>query len=143
MPERLNNERGIGARSRRACPLPHDVGGLRKVLREFSSSAGLQASAVVTRSGVPLAWDLPEDTHVDNFGTMSATLIGALEVIYAGLHKPAPERIVVDSGGGVLVARPLTPGAFLVAVAERLTPEIESSMDETAKRARPFLGSED
>jgi predicted regulator of Ras-like GTPase activity (Roadblock/LC7/MglB family) len=113
------------------------------VLRDFASSAGIQASAVVSRSGVPLAWDLPEETHVDNFGTMSATLIGALEVIYAGLHKAAPERIVVESGGSVLVAIALTPGAFLVAVADRVTPQLESILKETAKKAKPFLGSED
>lgn len=112
------------------------------MLRDFQSTSGAQASAVVSRSGVPLAWSLPEDTHVDNFGTMSATLVGALEVIYAGLHKPSPERIVVDSGGGVLVAQTLTPGAFLVAVAESLTPEMESGIADASKRAKTFLGSE-
>lgn len=120
--------------------MPEELRELHALLSHFNERTGAQASAVVSRSGVPLAWALPEDSHVDNFGTMTATLIGALDVIYTGLHKPSPERVVVRSDGGVLMAMSLTPGAFLVALTDRASAEFRKAMDEAAKTARGFLG---
>lgn len=122
--------------------MPHDVGALRKLLGEFHAESKATASAVVSRSGVPLAWILPEEAHVDNFGTMTATLLGALEVIYGGLHKSAPERIVVQSADDYIVAQNITEGAFFVAIVDALTPKVNEAIGRAAKRAKSFLGTE-
>jgi len=121
--------------------VPEESADLQSLLGEFLQRSGAHASAIVSRSGVPLAWALPQDAHVDNFGTMTATLFGALEVIYTGLHKPAPERIVVQSDGGILVAQALTPKAFLVAITPTESAEFSKAMAETATRARALLGA--
>ncbi len=122
--------------------MPEEIGELHALLARFNEHAGAQASAVVSRSGVPLAWALPEGAHVDNFGTMTATLLGALEVIYTGMNKPSPERVVVRSDDGVLIAESLTPRAFLVAMTVRETPEFRKALTEAASKARGFLGTE-
>lgn len=96
-------------------------------------------SAVVTRSGVPVASVLPEDVPADNFATMAATLLGALEVIYSTVKGPAPERVSVRTERGTLFLRAVTTKTFFVALLADGA-EAEAAVDEAATRARGLLG---
>ncbi len=96
-------------------------------------------SAVVTRSGVPLASALPEDVPADNFATMAATLLGALDVIYTSAKEPSPEQVVVRTERGNLFVRSVTTKAFFVALTDGRPEEVQSVVDETATRARALL----
>ncbi len=97
-------------------------------------------SAVVTRSGVPVASVLPDDVPADNFATMAATLLGALEVIYSTFKGPSPERVVVRTEQGTLFVRAVTTKAFLVALTDGRAEDTQAHVDETATRARALLG---
>lgn len=97
-------------------------------------------SAVVTRSGVPLASVLPEDVPADNFATMAATLLGALDVIYSTLQGPTPEKVAVRTERGTLFVRSVTSKAFFVALAEGGAEEMQGLVDATATQARALLG---
>lgn len=120
-----------------------DVDALRNVLTDFREAAGAEACAVIARSGVPIAHLLPEDSHVDNFGTMAATLLGAVDVIYSGLHKDAPARVVIDTGGGFLVTQWVTEGAFLVAILPTFSPAVAQALEAASFRAKGLLGSDE
>lgn len=115
---------------------------LRVLLKGFNARTGTRASAIVTRSGVPIAWALPEDVQVDNFATMAATLLGALEVIYSTMKEPTPEKAVVKTEGGTLAVRTVTSRMFFVALSEGKASDMEAALDETATRARGFLPKE-
>ena len=54
--------------------MPVAVEALRKLLTDFNARTGAKMSAIVSRSGVPVAWVLPDDAQVDNFAMMAATL---------------------------------------------------------------------
>lgn len=97
-------------------------------------------SAVVTRSGVPVAWVLPDDVPPDNFATMAATLLGALDVIFSTREGPSPETVAVRTERGTLYVRSVTSKAFFVALAESKADELQGLVDETATRARALLG---
>ncbi len=97
-------------------------------------------SAVVTRSGVPLASVLPEDVPADNFATMAATLLGALDVIYSTLKGPSPESVAVRTERGTLFVKSVTSRAFFVALAEPDAGDVQPHVDEAATRARALLG---
>src|SRR5437870_13082761 len=101
--QELNN---LGCIARRfgGNPLAVAVEALRKLLHEFNARIGAKMSAIVSRSGVPVAWVLPDDDQVDNFATMAATLLGALEVIYATMKANPPTQLTVESEDGVLSA---------------------------------------
>ncbi|MEK6987706.1 MAG: roadblock/LC7 domain-containing protein [Candidatus Thermoplasmatota archaeon] len=122
--------------------LPIAVDELRVLLKGFNARTGARVSAVVTRSGVPIAWALPEDMQVDNFATMAATLLGALEVIYSTMKEPAPEKALVQTDGGTLAVRTITSRMFFVALSEGKTSDMEAAVEETATRARGFLSKE-
>ena len=96
--------------------MPVAVDALRKLLEEFNARSGAKMSAIVSRSGVPVAWSVPDDVQVDNFATMAATLLGALEVIYSTIKTGTPSAVTVEADGGVLTVRDLTGKMFFVAM---------------------------
>ncbi len=104
------------------------------------SQTGSRMAAVVTRSGVPVASVLPEDVPADNFATMAATLLGALEVIYSTQKGSTPEQVVVRTERGTLFLRAVTSKAFFVALADGGAESLQAHVDEAATRARALLG---
>jgi predicted regulator of Ras-like GTPase activity (Roadblock/LC7/MglB family) len=112
---------------------------LRVLLKGFNGRTGSHISAVVTHSGVPLAAVLPEDVPLDNFATMAATLLGALEVIYATMKEPSPGQVVVQSENGALIVRIVTPKAFFVTLTEASPADLQRAVEETATQARALL----
>jgi predicted regulator of Ras-like GTPase activity (Roadblock/LC7/MglB family) len=96
-------------------------------------------SAIVSRSGVPVAWVLPNDAQVDNFATMAATLLGALEVLYATMKAAVPTHVTVESEGGLLLVREVTGKMFFVAMATRRSAQLVKSTDELLAKAKGFL----
>jgi predicted regulator of Ras-like GTPase activity (Roadblock/LC7/MglB family) len=120
--------------------LPVAVDALRKLLQDFNGRTGARMSAIVSRSGVPVAWVLPDDAQVDNFATMAATLLGALEVIYATMKVHAPSHVAVESDGGVLSIREVTAKMFFVAMVQKRSPALGKAVEELLTKAKGLLG---
>lgn len=99
-------------------------------------------SAVVSRSGVPIAWEIPEGVRVDSFATLAATLLGASEVMYSGIQRQPPNRVLVESDNGVLVAKGIGPRAFFVAVVPEGSDAAYKGMDKSAAAIRTILGGQ-
>ena len=116
------------------------VEALRKLLQDFNVRTSAKMSAVVSRSGVPVAWVLPDDAQVDNFATMAATLLGALEVMYTTMKARAPSQVTVESDGGVLTVRGVTGKMFFVAMTDKRSPTFGKAVDEAISKARGLLG---
>ena len=136
--QQLNKEGHIGRAIGRD-PVPVAVEGLRKLLQDFNTRSGAKMSAIVSRSGVPVAWVLPDETQVDNFATMAATLLGALEVIYATMKAATPTHVTVESEGGILSVREVTGKMFFVAMATRRSPQMVKSIEELLVKAKGLL----
>ena len=97
------------------------VGELKNELEKLSQEHGVEISAVVSRSGVPIAWHLPDESIMETFATLSATIIGASEVVYTGMGKEAPQRVTIESGKGVtFVASGLDKKTLLVAMSDKV-----------------------
>ena len=106
------------------------VGELKRILGEFNTRYDASMSAIVSRSGIPIAWVVPQGTPLENFAALSATLLGASEVIYAGVNRPPPSRIVVESDEGVLVVAGLGQKAFVVAMFPKSNDSIFEGMEK-------------
>lgn len=82
---------------------------------------------------------LPEDVPADNFATMAATLLGALEVIYSATKAPTPQKVTVQTEAGNLVVHVVTPKVFFVALTDGSVADVARHVEETALRARTLL----
>ena len=120
--------------------MPVAVEALRKLLMDFNARTGARMSAIVSRSGVPVAWVLPDEAQVDNFATMAATLLGALEVMYATMKADAPNHVTVESEGGILSVRGVSGKMFFVTMSDRRTATFAKSLDEALSKAKGLLG---
>jgi predicted regulator of Ras-like GTPase activity (Roadblock/LC7/MglB family) len=137
--QELNKEGNIAGRSGGNL-IAVAVEALRKLLQDFNVRTNAKMSAIVSRSGVPVAWVLPDDAQVDNFATMAATLLGALEVMYTTMRTSAPSHVTVESDGGLLTVRGVTGKMFFVAMTDKRSATFGKSVDETISKAKAFLG---
>jgi predicted regulator of Ras-like GTPase activity (Roadblock/LC7/MglB family) len=128
----------IGAPSE-GFPLAGGSDELRVLLKGFIAQTGSRMCAIVTRSGVTVASALPDDLPVDNFATMAATLLGALEVIYSSTKGPSPQEVTIQTETGNLVLRVVTPKVFFVALTDGSAADVSKHAEETATRARALL----
>ena len=94
---------------------------------------------VVSRTGVPIAHEGPQDLNAETFASLAATLMNAAEVMYASLGRPPPGRIVVESDAGTLVASGLGTKAMFVALGDR--DEILRGVEDMAEGIRSVLAA--
>jgi len=111
------------------------VGELKQIVKDLREKSDADVCAIVSRNGIPIAYDGVDDGQVDTFATLSATILGASEVIYTGVQKQKPTRVFAESADGTFLGIPLgrktlliimsgLPKEDLVDVVEKATSEI-------------------
>ena len=118
------------------------VGELKKVLEDMKRNFNTEASAVISKSGIPIVWSIPEGVHVETFATLSATILGASEVVCTWLNKGQPRRVLVETESGNLMAVSLGPKALFVAMSTSPPDKLAAQVEETAKTIRGVLANE-
>lgn len=120
--------------------MPSAANELKRLLGEFNGRHGADLSMVASRTGVPIAYEGPRELNAETFASLAATMMNAAEVMYAGLGRLAPTRIVVESENGTLVASGLGSKAMFVAVGGRRD-EILRGIDDMTAGIRSVLAA--
>jgi predicted regulator of Ras-like GTPase activity (Roadblock/LC7/MglB family) len=120
------------------------AGQLQTELDRLSTEHGIEISALVSRSGVPIVWHFPDDTQIETFATLSATIIGASEVVYTGLGKNIPNKVTIESqNGGLFIALGLDRKTIFVAMSSNSNYAAMSEvMLEAGNRIKGVMSSE-
>lgn len=109
------------------------VADLTRELDALASEQGIEISAVITRSGAPIAWHLPDESSAETIATLSATIFGASEVIYTGHGWEKPRKVTIEAGEkGTLITRSLGTKAILVLMSKSID---RNELDKKAKEA--------
>ncbi len=87
---------------------------LEKVLTDLKKVGGVEASAAASRDGLLMKAIMPTGQHAETFAAMSATMLGAAETATTELGKGIPERVIVESEHGKLIATGAGPKALLI-----------------------------
>ncbi|MCK4928798.1 MAG: roadblock/LC7 domain-containing protein [Methanosarcinales archaeon] len=87
---------------------------LEKVLTDLKKVGGVEASAAASRDGLLMKAIMPSGQHAETFAAMSATMLGAAETATTELGKGIPERVIVESEHGKLIATGAGPKALLI-----------------------------
>ena len=112
---------------------------LKNILSELKSTKDIEICAVISRNGIPLAWELPQNAHIDAFSTLSATILGASEVIYSGLGKETPERVMIEANGSNYIAMGLGTKALLVAMSTAESADLIVDITKAAEKINEVL----
>ena len=91
---------------------------LKEILTELNRSAGVNASAVVSRDGLLMSSVMPEDIDAEAFAAMTATMLGAAETAFSELKKGVAERVIVEGTHAKIIAMGAGSEALLVAMTD-------------------------
>ncbi|MDI6859688.1 MAG: roadblock/LC7 domain-containing protein [Methanocellales archaeon] len=90
---------------------------LEKALKDLKGGGDVEASAIVSRDGLLMASGFAQRSYsAETFAAMSATMLGAAETATSELEKGVPDRIIVESKEGKLIATGAGPKALLVTI---------------------------
>ena len=92
---------------------------MKPALRALREEFGAFASAIVSRDGLIMAGDIPEDVSGETFGIMCATLLGAASTAHSELKTGTPNGVVVDSEDSTMILVGAGRKALIVAVMPR------------------------
>jgi predicted regulator of Ras-like GTPase activity (Roadblock/LC7/MglB family) len=112
---------------------------LKLILNRLRTEQNIEICAVISRNGIPLAHELPDGVHIDAFSTLSATILGASEVIYSGLGKTTPDRVTIESNGTNYIATGVGPKALLVVMSSSDTPDLATNINKAAQEIKEVL----
>ncbi len=118
---------------------------LAEVLDEFLGDAPeIQAAAVVSVDGLPMASALPPDVEEDRLAAMSAALHTLGERAASGLGKGDLAQVFVEAEDGYVVLMAAGEGAVLVTVADREAKAglVIFEMRKTATRVAEIMNGE-
>ena len=112
---------------------------LNKILLDLKQMGGITASSIASRDGILIVSDMESESHAETFAAMSATMLGAAESATTELGKGIPDRVIVESNHGKLIAMGAGPKALLVILTEPdaglglLLVELEKSVGKIKK----------
>ena len=92
---------------------------LDKILSDTKKVGGVEAAVIASRDGLLMASNIPSSSaKAETFAAMSATMLGAAETATTELGKGVPDRVIVESEHGKLIATGAGPKALLVVLTE-------------------------
>ena len=86
---------------------------LQRIIKEIESHSSVQDAAIVSRSGMHVAGEVPRGAHMETYVAMSAILLGAAESATSELHDRL-KYILVQLEEGKLVLAPAGKRALVV-----------------------------
>ncbi|MDW7727738.1 MAG: roadblock/LC7 domain-containing protein [Candidatus Methanoperedens sp.] len=84
------------------------------ILADLKKVRGVEACAAVTREGLLISAIMQNKRFAESFTAMSATMFGAAETVITELNKGLPDRVIVDSRHGRIIAVGAGPKALIV-----------------------------
>jgi len=87
---------------------------LKEILSDLKNIGGVEASAVASRDGLLISSNMTQKQHAETFCAMSATMLGAAETASTELGKGIPDRVIVESKRGKIIATGAGPKAILI-----------------------------
>ncbi len=78
---------------------------VEELFEERCSNSGIDAIVLTSRNGVPIASHIERSEKIESFSALSATILGASEVIFSGFGKGYPELIDISSSDTFLLVK--------------------------------------
>jgi len=88
---------------------------IEKVLNDLNKTQGIEISALLSRDGLLISSTM--ERNVDTFAAMSATMFGVAVVASEEFGKGYPDRVIVETKYGKLIASGAGPKAMIIVMA--------------------------
>ena len=101
--------------------MPDIIDILDEILENLRKTGGVEACAAVSRDGLLIRGIIQKQQFAESFAAMAATMLGAAETATIELGKGVPNRVIVESDQGKLIAVGAGPKALLVVLVDSNT----------------------
>ena len=95
---------------------------VKELLQSLRKNSGVSGSALISRDGVVIASDCPEDVANESFAIMCATVMGAANTINTELKMSELENIIIYSNDGKIVLKGAGRKNLLVVIIDNSYP---------------------
>jgi len=85
-----------------------------KIAHDLKNIGDIEASAITSRDGLLVYSTISQKHRAETFAAMSATMVGAAETATTELEKGIPDRIIVETKHGKIIATGAGPKALLI-----------------------------
>ncbi len=75
---------------------------IEEIFKEPVKENDIEAIALTSKNGIPIASYVEKKDEHESFSTLSATILGASEVIFSALEKKQPVDIIIRSDESIL-----------------------------------------
>lgn len=90
----------------------------KKILHDLESEANIEGSCIVSRDGLLIYSDMPDNLHPEAFAAMTATLLGAAEAAMDEVEKGIPQKVVVEGKSFFIITIGAGPKALLAVLTQ-------------------------
>ncbi|HLB70464.1 MAG: roadblock/LC7 domain-containing protein [Candidatus Methanoperedens sp.] len=101
--------------------MPDIIDILDEILENLRKTGGVEACAAVSRDGLLIRGIIQKQQFAESFAAMAATMLGAAETATIELGKGVPNRVIVESDQGKLIAVGAGPKALLIVLVDSNT----------------------
>ncbi len=115
---------------------------LKKTLADISEKYDLTICAVISRNGVPIAWHGLDDSNKETFATLTATVLGATEVIYSSLGISAPITVNSVSEESNMALMGLNKKSMIAVMGKKDFTELNEALQESVTRVKEVFENE-
>ncbi len=88
---------------------------INRVLEELNKTQGIEVSALLSRDGLLISSTM--EHNAETFAAMSATMFGAAVIASEEFGKGYPDRVIVETENGKLIASGAGPKAMIIVMA--------------------------
>ncbi len=88
---------------------------INKVLQDLNKTQGIEVSALLSRDGLLISSTM--EHNAETFAAMSATMFGAAVIASEEFGKGYPDRVIVETENGKLIASGAGPKAMIIVMA--------------------------
>ena len=88
---------------------------INKILQDLNKTQGIEASALLSRDGLLISSTMEQ--NADTFAAMSATMFGAAVIASEEFGQAYPDRVIVETNNGKLIASGAGPKAMIIVLA--------------------------
>ncbi|MCK4718491.1 MAG: roadblock/LC7 domain-containing protein [Thermoplasmata archaeon] len=117
------------------------VDALKEILDRLSSNDGISISGIVSRNGIPIVCNLPASSQADTFSTLSATIMGAGEVVFSGVGKQKPSMVILSAQGTNFVCTPISAKSLLVLMGDKNLEDMMGVVEKTKDEIKEVLSN--
>ncbi len=91
---------------------------VEEIFEEYCEENEIEGIALTSKNGIPIASYLDKPEQSESFSTLSATIMGASEVIFSSFEKSNPGLITAKSEGSILMIKEMGTNAVLSVIGD-------------------------